>query len=144
MKFILGLILFLTGVNFIMKGAFDPYYESLRLHVKRFESFAAPGIDTFFVKKQSFHPDYYGVMSNAFVKTIDNELLYQKTKDRQNLLLVVISPIKVAEGKQIILVTNYDVRRKGNKYSYAGADVTKCQLDFNCESNSFELWRDSL
>jgi len=141
MQFILGFLLFLAGPHFTMKGGGDPYYESLKLHIKRFENFAAPGIDTFFVKKQMFHSDYNGIINNEFVKTIDDKLLYEKTKGREYLLLVVISPIKVEEGKLIIFVTNYDVRRKGHKYSYAGADVTKCELDFNCESNSFEVIR---
>lgn len=106
-------------------SAFDPYFQSLALHVEKFES---TYIDTFFLQKQNFHPSYSESISGIPVRSLTPSEIFEKTSKKQNIRLTVISPLTIEDGEMCIYVTNYIVSRKRKKYYPEASDATKVKF----------------
>lgn len=115
----------------------DPYFECLKIHLAELKERNALA-DTIFVSQRDYLPDYTGMYGQTFIKMATPEFIYERTKKRKGIWVIVVNPIRFNKGETSITVLDFGVSRKKLHYTSVNNGGTKIKLSFNCLSRRYD------
>ncbi len=117
----------------------DPYFECLKLYLS---SLIEMGIyttgDTAYVSHRDYSSDYTGSYHDVFIKMVNNELLFELTKKKRAIRVLVINPLEFKDGYATINVVNFGTSRKRKHYTLINNGFNRIKVGFDCKVGKYE------
>lgn len=115
----------------------DPYFECLKIHLAELKERNALA-DTVFVSQRDHLQDYTGMYGQTFIKMAPHEFIYERTKKRKSIWVILVNPIRFNKGETSITVLDFGVSRKKLHYTSVNNGGTKVKLSYNCALGRYD------
>lgn len=137
-RLILFLFLTTTGLTAIKAQEFDStniYFRALTLHLKYWNDFnnkrtdLVKKADVFYIEQNEFITRNFPIeICGQRIEILSAEEIYNKTKNRKHIGLVVVRPATWRKGKLTVNVIDYGVSRKHKHYYYMNSGGSEFQI----------------
>lgn len=115
----------------------DPYFECLKIHLAELKERNALA-DTIFVSQRDYLPDYTGMYGQTFIKMATPEFIYERTKKRKGIWVIVINAIEFKKSIATVNVVDFGVSRKKSHYTTVNNSFTKIKIDMDCSTYKYQ------
>lgn len=134
----LCLSLSVQSQNSLNTSISDPYYESLKLYLKRLKEYGINNSnDTVFFKQNIYHSDYSGIIDGINIKMLNPQEIHEKTNKRRSIGVNVINALEFNDGIASINVVGFTVSRKRKHYLNINGGHIKVKLTYDCEVGDY-------